>query len=69
MTLIATSHTAKRGRGEKSNHLMISFLYKPGYIYHILQNNDAHHLLKNVRSKEKVSFVITTFTIMGVITT
>jgi hypothetical protein len=49
------------GGGVKYNHLTISCLHKPGYIYHILHNNGAHCLLNIVSSEEKVSFVITAF--------
>jgi len=46
---------------------MISFLHKPGYIYQIPHYNGAHRLLNIVRKAEKVSFVITAFTTMGLI--
>ena len=46
---------------------MISFLHEPGYMYHIPQNNDAHHLLNIVSREEMVPFVITAFTTMGLI--
>jgi len=65
MTFTAASHPVKCGGGVKYNHLTISFLYNPGYIYHIPHNNGAHRLLNIVRKEEKVSFVITAFTTMG----
>jgi len=67
MTFTATSHPAKCGGGVQYNHPTISFLHKPGYIYHIPHNNGAHRLLNIVRNEEKVSFVITAFTTMGLI--
>jgi len=67
MTFTAASHPAICGGGVKYNYLTISFLHKPGYIYHIPHNNGAHHLLNIVRKEEKVSFVITAFTTMGLI--
>ena len=65
MTFTAASHPAKCGGWVKYNHLTISFLHKPGYIYHIPHNNGAHRLLNIVRKEEKVSFIITAFTTMG----
>jgi hypothetical protein len=65
MTFTAASHPAKCEGGVKYNHLTISFLHKPGYIYHIPHNNGAHCLLNIVSREEKVSFVITAFTTMG----
>jgi len=67
MTFTATSHPAKCGGGVQYNHLAISFHHKPGYIYHISNNNGAHHLLNIPRKEDKVSFVITAFTTMGLI--
>ena len=46
---------------------MISFLHKPGHIYHILRNTGVHRLLYIVSREEKVSFVIIAFTTMGLI--
>ena len=65
MTFTAASHPAKCGGGVKYNHLTISFLHKPGYIYHIPLNNGAHRLLNIVRKEEKVFDVITAFTTSG----
>jgi len=65
MTFTAASHTAKCGGGVKYNHLTISFLHKPAYIYHIPHIDGAHCLLNIVSREEKVSFVITAFTTMG----
>ena len=65
MTFTAASYPAKCRGGVKFNHLAISFLHKPGYIYHITHKNGAHRLLHIVRTEEKVSFVITAFTTMG----
>jgi len=65
MTFTAASHPAKCGGGVKYNHLTISFLHTPGYIYHIPHNNGAHCLLNILSREEKVSFVITAFTSMG----
>jgi len=67
MTFTAALRPAKCGGGVKYNDLTISFLHKPGYIYHIPHNNGAHRLLNIVRKEEKVSFVITAFTTMGCI--
>jgi hypothetical protein len=55
-----------RGR-DKYNHLTISILHEPGYKYHIPANTGAHRLLNIVSREEKVSFVITAFTTMGLI--
>jgi len=67
MTFTAASHLAKCGERVKYGHPTISFLHKPGYIYHIPHNNGAHCLLNIVRKEEKVSFVITAFNTMGLI--
>jgi len=67
MTFTAASHPAKREGGVKYIHLMIHFLYEPGYIYHIPHNNGEQRLLNIVRKEEKVSFVITGFTTIGLI--
>jgi len=67
MTFTAASHPAKCGGGVKYNHLTIGLLHKPGYIYHIPHNNGGHRLLNIVRNEEKVSFVITAFSTMGLI--
>jgi hypothetical protein len=66
MAFTAASHPTKRGGGVTYNHLTISFLHKPGYIYHILHNNGAH-CLNIVIGEEKVSFVITAFTTISLI--
>jgi hypothetical protein len=52
---------------EKYNHLTIRFLHEPGYIFNIPYNNGAQRLLNIVSREEKVSFVITAFTTMGLI--
>jgi len=67
MTFTAALHPAKCGGGAKCNDLTISFPHKPGYIYHIPHNNGAHRPLNIIRKEEKVSFVITAFTTMGLI--
>jgi len=67
MTFTAALHPAKCGGGVKYNHLTISFLHNPGYIYHIPHNNGAHRLLNIVRKEEKDSFAITALTTMGLI--
>jgi hypothetical protein len=67
MTFTAALHPAKCGGGVKYNHLTISFLPKPGYIYHVPHNNAAHRLLNIIGREEKVSFGITAFTTMGLI--
>ena len=67
MTFTAASHPAKWGGGVKSNHLTISYLHKPGYIYHISHTNGAYPLLNIVSREEKVSSFITAFTTMGLI--
>jgi len=67
MTFTAASHPVKCGGGVKYNHLAISVLHNPGYIYHIPHNNGAHRLLNIVRKEEKVSCVITALTTMGLI--
>jgi len=56
-----------RGRGVNYSDLMISFLHKPGYVYHIPHNNHAHCLLKVFGRAQKVTFVITAITTMGLI--
>jgi len=67
MTFTAASHPAKCGGRVKYNHLTISIPHIPGYIYHIPYNNGAHRLLNIINREEKVSFVITAFTTMGLI--
>ena len=67
MIFTAASNPAKCGGGVKCTHLEISFLDKPGYIYHIPHNSAAHLLLNIVCRDEKVSFVITAFTTMRLI--
>jgi hypothetical protein len=65
MIFTAASYRAKCGEGVKYDHLTISILHKPGFIYRIAHNNGAHHLLNIVSTEEKVSFPITAFTTMG----
>jgi hypothetical protein len=65
MTLTAASHPAKFRGGVKYNYLIVCCVHKPGYIYHILRINGAHHLLIIVSRNEIVSFVSTAFITMG----
>jgi len=60
-------HPAKCGGSAKYSHLTSSFLLKPECIYHIPNINHAHLLLKVITREEKVSFVITAITMMGLI--
>jgi hypothetical protein len=65
ITYSAASHPAKCGGGIKYNYLIIGFLHKVEYIYHLPHNNNSHHLLNTVSREDKVSFVITAFTSLG----
>jgi hypothetical protein len=64
ITFTTILHPAIYRGGVQYNSLRISFLHNPQYIYHILLNNYAHHLLKMVSQEDKVSYIITASTTM-----
>lgn len=59
MAIWQTHRTPSNEKDELiTNLVLISFVYKPQYVYHIPCHTHAHHLLTLVCREEMVSFVI-----------
>jgi hypothetical protein len=65
ITFAAASHLATCREGVPWCLLLISCSHKPGYVHHILQNANSHHLVQIVCTEEMLSFVITAITTIG----